>query len=52
MKCGGCESNVSWNLGWSYFQMDSALSEKAKVLKGKAEILLKSLQPEVILEFS
>ena len=32
--------------------MDSALSEKAKVLKGKAETMLKSLQPEVILDFS
>jgi hypothetical protein len=40
---------MSWDVGWSYFQMDSALSEKAKVLKGKAETLLKSLQPEVSL---
>jgi hypothetical protein len=39
--------DMSWDVGWSYFQMDSALSEKAKVLKGKAETLLKSLQPEV-----
>ena len=31
--------------------MDSALSEKAKVLKGKTETFLKSLQPEVSLEF-
>jgi hypothetical protein len=31
--------------------MDSALSEKAKVLKGKTETLLKSLQPEVTLDF-
>jgi len=43
--------NVSWNVGWSYFQMDSALSEKAKVLKGKTETLLKSLQPEVRIDF-
>jgi hypothetical protein len=43
--------NELLNVGWSYFQMDSALSEKAKVLKGKTETLLKSLQPEVSLEF-